>query len=260
MARRPTSSRAPTRSSLFRPAAVVSQACHSRFRPAGQRRHQARFTLTNGDPDSGTRKKPISLLASDSPTRRPRISRSRRLWRSTTAHSRTAAAIPNLGYNYPFQFDFQFPAPNDWITGPVCRRGHRAHWKMGCWHIPMDPSSVNGAGLNLRGIEFDYKTPTPRAPTSPFNTSSCRTTPSRVGYVGTYARHIETFTGSNQPFVDVCLQAQTPASTSAGPISGADSPTPGPPGPATTTRSKASTLGGSARAWTCSSPTPTPKP
>ena len=47
---------------------------------------------------------------------------------------------PNLGYNYPFQFDFSFFAPNDW-TPVTYGDGATASLENGLLHIPMDPSS-----------------------------------------------------------------------------------------------------------------------
>ena len=107
---------------------------------------------------------------------------------------------PNLGYNYPFQFDFSFPAANDW-TPVRYADGATGTLENGLLHIPMDTTLVNGAGLNLRGIEFDYKTPYTQGANFTLQYEFLANNSFEVGYVGTYARHIETFTGSNQPFV-----------------------------------------------------------
>ena len=68
---------------------------------------------------------------------------------------------PNLGENYPFQFNFQFAAPNDSqpITYPGCTSPGEHHWNA-TWRrfscTPLDPTLVNASGLALRGIQFDY--------------------------------------------------------------------------------------------------------
>ena len=68
---------------------------------------------------------------------------------------------PNLGENYPFQFNFQFAAP-----GRRSLRSHspgaprrKATFEDGFSCTPLDPTLVNASGLALRGIQFDYQTP-----------------------------------------------------------------------------------------------------
>ncbi|MFN7927676.1 MAG: carboxypeptidase regulatory-like domain-containing protein [Blastocatellia bacterium] len=65
---------------------------------------------------------------------------------------------PNLGYNYPFQFDFNFLAPSD-VAPLIYPDGSAATLERGLLGVPLDPTKVNASGLNLRGIEFNYKTP-----------------------------------------------------------------------------------------------------
>jgi len=65
--------------------------------------------------------------------------------------------------------------------------------------IPLDPLAVNAQGLQLRGIQFDYKTPYSIGSNL---TLQYEVTPSlsvQAGYVGTYGRHLEVFPGSNRP-------------------------------------------------------------
>lgn len=105
---------------------------------------------------------------------------------------------PNLGYNYPFQFDFSFPAANDW--SPVrFGDGSTASLERGLLGIPMDTTLVNGAGLNLRGIEFNYKTPYTQGYNVTWQYEFLPNNSFEVGYVATLGRHIETFTGGNTP-------------------------------------------------------------
>jgi len=65
--------------------------------------------------------------------------------------------------------------------------------------IPLNPLAVNAAGLQLRGIQFDYQTPYSIGTNL---TLQYELTPSlsvQAGYVGTFGRHLEVFPGSNRP-------------------------------------------------------------
>jgi hypothetical protein len=113
---------------------------------------------------------------------------------------------PNLGENYPFQFDFNFDHANDWtpvtFSSPcpsgTATPGNSATLETGFSCIPLDPALVIAEGLQLRGIQFDYKTPYSMG--SNF-TLQYQLTPSmsvQAGYVGTLGRHLEVFPGSNR--------------------------------------------------------------
>ncbi len=109
---------------------------------------------------------------------------------------------PNIGENYPFQFNFQFFNPDDShpITFPGCATagpGGSATFETGFSCTPLDPLLVNASGLSLRGIQFDYITP--YAMSANF-TLQYQLTPSmsvQAGYVTSLARHLEVFPGSN---------------------------------------------------------------
>jgi hypothetical protein len=111
---------------------------------------------------------------------------------------------PNLGENYPFQFNFSFSAPNDAtpITFPGCATagpGNTATFETGFSCTPLSPLLVNASGLALRGIQFDYKTPYTMGANL---TLQYQLTPSmsvQAGYVTSLARHLEAFPGSNNP-------------------------------------------------------------
>jgi hypothetical protein len=103
---------------------------------------------------------------------------------------------PSLGYNYPFQFDFTIRAPND--SQPlIYPNGLPGTLETGLLGVPLDPSQVNPNSLNLRGIEFNYKTPY----TQGYNLIAQYELGSHnsieVGYVASLGRHIETFVGTN---------------------------------------------------------------
>jgi TonB dependent receptor len=103
---------------------------------------------------------------------------------------------PSLGYNYPFQFDFTLRAPNE--TSPFFYPdGSPATLERGLLGVPLDPSQVNPNSLNLRGIEFNYKTPYTQGYNliAQYELSSHNSV--EVGYVASLGRHIETFVGTN---------------------------------------------------------------
>lgn len=104
---------------------------------------------------------------------------------------------PNLGENYPFQFDFHFNNPNDW-TPNTYADGSVATLEQGYLSVPLNPAIVIANGLSLRGIQFNYITPY----TQGFNLMfQYQVTPNQtlsLGYVGSLADHLETFPGSNQ--------------------------------------------------------------
>jgi hypothetical protein len=114
---------------------------------------------------------------------------------------------PNIGENYPFQFQFKFFNPNDAApivfkdtAGVPCTTAGpigNATFEQGFSCTPLDPLLVNASGLGLLGIQFDYQTPYSMAGNL---TLQYQLTPSmsiQAGYVTTMARHLETFPGSN---------------------------------------------------------------
>jgi hypothetical protein len=109
---------------------------------------------------------------------------------------------PNLGENYPFQFNFQFFSPNDGnpILFPGCSTagpGGSATFETGFSCTPLDPLLVNASGLALRGIQFDYETPYSMSGNLTFQYQLTPSMSVQAGYVTSLARHLETFPGSN---------------------------------------------------------------
>jgi len=110
---------------------------------------------------------------------------------------------PNLGENYPFQFNFNFTNPD---------AGHAIQNFAGCATAtptggptfetgfsctPLDPALVNASGLGLRGIQYNYETPYSMGGNL---TLQYQVTPSmsvQAAYVTTLARHLEIFPGNN---------------------------------------------------------------
>ncbi len=110
---------------------------------------------------------------------------------------------PNLGENYPFQFNFSFFSPND--SHPInnfagCATATPAGGptiETGFSCTPLSPLSVKAGGLALRGIQFNYRTPYSMSGNL---TVQYQLTPSmsvQAGYVTSMSRHLESFPGSN---------------------------------------------------------------
>jgi hypothetical protein len=105
---------------------------------------------------------------------------------------------PNIGENYPFQFQFNFPEPNanTPITFPGCATagpGNSGTLETGFSCTPLNPLLVNANGLGLLGIQFNYQTPYTMSDNL---TVQYQLTPSmsiQVGYVNSLARHLEVF-------------------------------------------------------------------
>ena len=112
---------------------------------------------------------------------------------------------PNLGENFPFQFNFSFFSPNDiqpytytGCSNPYVGPGGQVTLETGFTCTPLTPTLVNASGLGLRGIQFDYITPYSMSGNF---TLQYQLTPSmsiQAGYVTSLGRHLEVFPGSNE--------------------------------------------------------------
>jgi hypothetical protein len=112
---------------------------------------------------------------------------------------------PNLGENYPFQFDFQYQEKNDGTPinnftgcsaatptgGPTLETGFAC--------TSLNPLLVNASGLQLRGIQFAYQTPYSIGDNLTLQYQLTPTMSVQAAYVGTFGRHLEVFPGSNNP-------------------------------------------------------------
>lgn len=103
---------------------------------------------------------------------------------------------PSLGYNYPFQFDFTFRPPSD-VAPLVYPDGSLGTLERGLLGVPLDPTRVNPTNLNLRGIEFRFKTPYTQGYNLLTQYQLGTKNSIEVGYVASLGRHIETFVGTN---------------------------------------------------------------
>jgi Carboxypeptidase regulatory-like domain/TonB dependent receptor len=128
---------------------------------------------------------------------------------------------PNLGENYPFQFNFSFGAPNDGnpITFPGCSgaaaTGFTATFETGFSCTPLSPTVVQANGLALRGIQFNYQTPYSMSGNFTLQYQLTPTLTVQAGYVTSLARHLEVFPGSNNP--TQILPTNTKLTNTAGP-------------------------------------------
>ncbi len=113
---------------------------------------------------------------------------------------------PNLGENYPFQFQFHSESASSAggavnpILYPSCATAGpigNATLETGLSCLSFDPNTVTAKGLNLRGIQFDYVTPYSMGGNF---TLQYEVTPSmsvQAAYVTTLGRHLEVFPNSN---------------------------------------------------------------
>jgi hypothetical protein len=128
---------------------------------------------------------------------------------------------PNLGENYPFEYDFNFTPPNDGTphTFPGCSAaapyGGTAAFEVGFACTPLDPTQVQANGLTLRGIQFNYQTPYTMSGNFTLQYQLTPTLTVQAGYVTSLARHLEVFPNSNNP--TQVLPAGAPLTNTAGP-------------------------------------------
>lgn len=104
---------------------------------------------------------------------------------------------PDIGSNYPFLFNFSFPAPDP--AHPITfSNGSIGTLSNGLSAIPLSPVFVNAEGLGLEGLQTNYKTPYTQEWnfTVQYQLSSNQTV--QASYVGNGSRHMETGVGSNE--------------------------------------------------------------
>ena len=108
---------------------------------------------------------------------------------------------PSLGYNYPFEYELGYSDSSNGgiasVTPVIFPNGSTGTLENGLQGVPLDPAVVPGNGLVLRGVQFHYQTPY----TQSFNLFVQYAVSSKdsfeVGYVGSLARHLEAFVGTN---------------------------------------------------------------
>ena len=104
---------------------------------------------------------------------------------------------PSLGYNFPFQYSFTYPSANS--QSPVIYpNGTTATLENGLSSVQLSPAAVNAQGLNLRGIQLNYKTPYVQSYNFTLQYQLTYVDSIEAGYVASLSRHLETFVGTNQ--------------------------------------------------------------
>ena len=136
---------------------------------------------------------------------------------------------PNIGENYPFQFNFAFFNPNG--EAPIAVPGFASTtpcgqayaFELGFTCTPLSTAVVNAEGLSLRGIQYNYSTPYTLGYNMTFQYEINPTLTLTLGYVGNTARHLEVFPGANEPSQilapGTCLEAPTCVGTNPGNVS-----------------------------------------
>ena len=110
---------------------------------------------------------------------------------------------PNLGENYPFQFNFSFFNPdaghpiNNFTGCATATPAGGPTWETGFSCTPLDPKLVNASGLGLRGIQYKYLTPYSMGGNLTVQYQLTSSMSFQAAYVTTLARHLETFPGNN---------------------------------------------------------------
>jgi Carboxypeptidase regulatory-like domain/TonB dependent receptor/TonB-dependent Receptor Plug Domain len=128
---------------------------------------------------------------------------------------------PNIGENYPFQFNFSFfpglkttsagafdptglypyatAGPGGTPCGGIGANPMKglATYEAGFSCTPLSPLAVNASGLALRGIQFNYLTPYSMSGNLTLQYQLTPTMSVQAGYVTSQARHLETFPSSN---------------------------------------------------------------
>jgi hypothetical protein len=104
---------------------------------------------------------------------------------------------PSLGYNYPFQYIFSFPAANS-VTPVTYPNGTIATIENGLSSIDATSSTQ---GLSMRGIQLHYKTPYVMSYNFTLQYQLAANDLIEAAYVGSLSRHLESFVGTNLPSV-----------------------------------------------------------
>lgn len=113
---------------------------------------------------------------------------------------------PNIGENYPFQFSFNFGAPNGQspigapsyptFTGTPCENAFTFEAGFSC--TPIEPSAVQAEGLSLQGLQHNWQTPYTMGYNLEFQYAFTPSLTLTMGYVGNEVRHLMVGVGSNQ--------------------------------------------------------------
>jgi hypothetical protein len=125
---------------------------------------------------------------------------------------------PNIGENYPFQFQFSYGSPNGetptHVPGStISTCGQNYTYELGFTCTPLESAVVLAEGLGPHGLEYKYKTPYTQGWNLTFQYELTPTMTLSLGYVGNTVRHLETGPNANNPSQilppGTCLAAPT---------------------------------------------------
>ncbi|WP_263351806.1 TonB-dependent receptor [Acidicapsa acidisoli] len=113
---------------------------------------------------------------------------------------------PNIGENYPFVYNFNFvPRGSQSEVAPVssgtpfagCTPTGAATFESMYSCISFTPAAVDGQGLSLEGLQFNYQTPLTQSANVTAQYSLTHSLSAQVSYVITHGEHLQTGIGSN---------------------------------------------------------------
>jgi Carboxypeptidase regulatory-like domain len=105
--------------------------------------------------------------------------------------------LPNLGQNYPFNFAISAYAPDS--AHPITPNLSIGPLETSLVNMPLNVASVNAEGLLMRSFQYDEETPYTQSANF---TAQYQLTPNQsfqLAYVGTFARHLQIFSGGDLP-------------------------------------------------------------
>jgi hypothetical protein len=110
---------------------------------------------------------------------------------------------PSLGYNYPFEYVLQFQDSSNGgigsVTPTIFPNGSYGTLENGLNGISLTPQNVSGNGLQFRGVQLHYQTPYTEGFNLMLQYALTNQDSIQAGYVGSTGRHIEAFSGTNNP-------------------------------------------------------------
>ena len=110
---------------------------------------------------------------------------------------------PSLGYNYPFEYVLAFQDSSNGgvgsVTPTIFPDGSYGTLENGLSGISLNPANVSGNGLQFRGVQLHYQTPYTQGFNLMLQYALTSQDSIQAGYVGSVGRHIEAFSGTNNP-------------------------------------------------------------
>ena len=121
---------------------------------------------------------------------------------------------PNIGENYPFVFNFSFSPQTagttnglqsvspisyntPWAGCPTAGPGSTATIGAGLSCVAFTPTAVNGRGLGLQGLQFNYQTPQTLSTNFTVQYSITRSLSAQASYVFTQGKNLQAGIGQN---------------------------------------------------------------